>query len=46
MRRRGVKSPDIGDALALTFAEDVTYYQDADDSDYSSTGRSSGAGGY
>lgn len=46
MRRRGVKSPDIGDALALTFAEEVTYYQDSDDSDYRSHSHSTGAGGY
>jgi len=28
MRKRGVKSPDIGDALALTFAEESIYFQD------------------
>lgn len=27
MKKRGVKSPDIGDALALTFSEDVGYYK-------------------
>jgi len=26
MKKRGVKSPDIGDALALTFAEDPEYF--------------------
>ena len=46
MKRRGVKSPDIGDALAMTFAEEVDYYKDEDDADYYSHSYSSGAGGY
>lgn len=46
MKRRGVKSPDIGDALALTFAEEVTYYKESDDSDYTSHKHGKNAGGY
>lgn len=46
MRRRGVKSPDIGDALAMTFCEEIDYYHEADDSDYQSHSHSKGAGGY
>ncbi len=30
MRKRGVKSPDLGDALALTFADDVWVDVDID----------------
>ena len=46
MRRRGVKSPDIGDALAMTFAEEVDYYHEADESNYYSHGHAKSAGGY
>lgn len=46
MKKRGVKSPDIGDALALTFGEYVDYYTESDDSDYSMLGGGVGAGGY
>lgn len=46
MRRRGVKSPDIGDALAMTFAEEVGYYHEADESNYYSHGHAKSAGGY
>ena len=46
MKRRGVKSPDIGDALALTFAEEVTYYRESDDTDLYNYGGANTAGGY
>lgn len=46
MKRRGVKSPDIGDALAMTFCEEITYYSDSDDSTYTSHSHSGNAGGY
>lgn len=46
MKKRGVKSPDVGDALAMTFAEEVTYYNEADDSNYQSYGYSTNACGY
>jgi hypothetical protein len=46
MKRRGIKSPDIGDALSLTFAENVDYYTESDDSDLFVSRGSHGAGGY
>lgn len=46
MRKRGVKSPDIGDGLAMTFAEEVEYYKEEDDLDYYTHSLSKGAGGY
>lgn len=46
MKRRGVKSPDIGDALAMTFAENVDYYQESDEYDYRTGQYGQGAGGY
>jgi hypothetical protein len=46
MKKRGIKSPDIGDALAMTFAESVDYYTAANDENYVITKRTHGAGGY
>ena len=46
MKRRGVKSPDIGDALAMTFADNIDYYQESDDFDYRIGQYGQGAGGY
>lgn len=44
MRKRGVKSPDIGDALALTFAEEHERY--SPEFDHETATMESGAGGY
>jgi len=46
MKKRGVKSPDIGDALAMTFSENVDYYSASNDSDFEMFSQSTGAGGY
>lgn len=46
MKKRGVKSPDIGDALAMTFAEEVDYYHESDEDNWTSHSHARGAGGY
>ncbi len=46
MKKRGVKSPDIGDALAMTFAENIDYFSAANDSDFDMFSQNRGAGGY
>lgn len=38
MKKRGVRSPDIADMLALTFADDVEYYNPFDEDDYAPPG--------
>ncbi len=45
MRKRGVKSPDIGDAIALTFAEEHEYYAPEFDHE-TQTAAGVSAGGY
>lgn len=44
MKKRGFRSPDMADALGLTFAQPITL-QDNDDDEYDQTGRSP-IGGY
>lgn len=43
-KKRGVKSPDVGDALALTFAEPVVISHNYDNYDESNAGRSAVTG--
>ncbi len=46
MKKRGVKSPDIGDALAMTFAEEVEYFSPDQLDVETHLLDSAGAGGY
>lgn len=43
-KKRGVRSPDLGDALALTFAESVSHYSEWDNAPTYHEGRSSVTG--